>query len=73
MNRYLGEKWYNGKNISALSPEAFHDVLKDVRQDWIIWSYNPEESYILQEPDVEDPSIGQSTAIREIFNDKVVK
>ena len=26
---------------------------------------------MLQEPDVEDPSMGQSTAIREILNDKV--
>ncbi|XP_011864126.1 PREDICTED: uncharacterized protein LOC105560011 [Vollenhovia emeryi] len=65
-----GEKWYNRKNLSALSPEAFHDLYIDIQQDWIIWSHDPGESYRLQEPDVQDPSIGQSAAIREIFNDK---
>ncbi|XP_039310977.1 uncharacterized protein LOC105200111 isoform X2 [Solenopsis invicta] len=65
-----GEKWYNKKNTSALSPEAFHDLLSDVRQHWIIWNHDSEESYALQEPDVEDPSMGQSSAIREIFNNK---
>lgn len=65
-----GEKWYNKKNISALSPEAFHDLLTDIRQNWIIWNHTAEESYMLQEPDMEDPSMGQSTAIRQIFNDK---
>ncbi|XP_018371737.1 PREDICTED: uncharacterized protein LOC108766737 isoform X1 [Trachymyrmex cornetzi] len=64
------EKWYNKKNISALSLEAFHDLLADIHQNWIIWNHNPKESYVLQEPDVEDPSMGQSAAIREILNDK---
>jgi len=70
---YLGEEWYNKKNISALDPKAYHDLLTNIRQNWIIWNYNSNESYILQEPDVKDPSMGQSTVIREIFNDKVVK
>ncbi|XP_071635747.1 uncharacterized protein [Temnothorax longispinosus] len=65
-----GEKWYNKKNISALSPEAFHDLLTDIQQNWMIWNHDPDEPYELQEPDVEDPSMGQSTVIREIFNDK---
>ncbi|XP_071557039.1 LOW QUALITY PROTEIN: uncharacterized protein [Temnothorax nylanderi] len=64
-----GEKWYNKKNISALSPEAFHDLLTDIQQNWMIWNHDPDEPYELQEPDVEDPSMGQSTVIREIFND----
>lgn len=64
------EKWYNKKNISALSPEVLHDLLTDIQQNWIIWNHDPKETYKLQEPDVEDPSMGQSTVIREIFNDK---
>ncbi|XP_018403158.1 PREDICTED: uncharacterized protein LOC108780069 [Cyphomyrmex costatus] len=64
------EKWYNKKNISTLSSESFYDLLADIRQNWIIWDHNPKKSYVLQEPYVEDPSMGQSTAIREIFNDK---
>ncbi|XP_029169317.1 uncharacterized protein LOC114939225 [Nylanderia fulva] len=69
-NFSAGEKWYNGKNISALNPENYHTLLTDIRQNWIIWNYNSNKSYILQEPDVKDPSMGQSTMIREIFNDK---
>ncbi|XP_011630794.1 uncharacterized protein LOC105422916 isoform X1 [Pogonomyrmex barbatus] len=65
-----GEAWYNNKNLSTLSPEVFHDILSDIHQNWIIWNYNPKESYILQRSDIEDPSMGQSTAVREIFNDK---
>lgn len=73
MNCYLGEEWYNNKNISALNSEAYQNLLTNIRQNWIIWNYNSNESYILQESDVKDPSMGQSTMIREIFNDKVVK
>ncbi|XP_012534778.1 uncharacterized protein LOC105835779 [Monomorium pharaonis] len=65
-----GEKWYNKKNISALSREVFHDLLNDIRQNWIIWNHDSKKSYVLQDPSVEDPSMGQSKAIREIFNDK---
>ncbi|XP_012229500.2 uncharacterized protein [Linepithema humile] len=64
-----GEEWYNKKNIFALSPEAFQNLLTDVRQNWIIWNHNENESYDLQEPNVEDPSMGQSTVIREILNE----
>ncbi|KAL6430312.1 hypothetical protein ACFW04_007787 [Cataglyphis niger] len=69
-NFSTGEKWYNDKNMSALNPEIYHDLLTNIRQNWIIWNYNPNESYSLQNPDVKDPSMGQSTVIREIFNDK---
>ncbi|XP_020290568.1 uncharacterized protein LOC109858082 [Pseudomyrmex gracilis] len=65
-----GEEWYNKKNISALNSSAFQHLLTDMRQKWIIWNHNPNESYVLREPSVEDPSMGQSTAIREILNDK---
>ncbi|KAL0122206.1 hypothetical protein PUN28_007152 [Cardiocondyla obscurior] len=65
-----GEKWYNGKNLSALSPEAFNDVVIDIQENWILWTHDPSEPYELQELNVKDPSMGQSTAIREIFNDK---
>lgn len=69
-NFSAGEKWYNTKNLSALNPEDYHDLLTDIRQNWIIWNYNSNKSYILQEPDIKDPSMGQSTVIREIFDDK---
>ncbi|XP_011259093.2 uncharacterized protein LOC105253039 isoform X3 [Camponotus floridanus] len=69
-NFSTGEEWYNKKNISALNPQTYNDLLTNIRQNWIIWNYNSNESYILQEPDVKDPSMGQSTVIREIFNDK---
>jgi len=73
-NFYLGEeKWYNKKNISALNPEAFQNLLTDILQNWIIWNHNENESYNLRESNVEDPSMGQSTVIREIFNETVVK
>lgn len=68
---YLGEAWYNKKDISALSPKRFRDLLTNIEHNWIIWNHNANESYVLQKPDVEDPSMGQSAAIREIFNDKV--
>ncbi|XP_070150619.1 uncharacterized protein [Polyergus mexicanus] len=69
-NFSAGEKWYNNKSISALNPEVYHDLSTNIRQDWIIWNYNSNESYILEEPDVKDPSMGQATVIREIFDDK---
>lgn len=65
-----GEKWYNNKNVSALNPRVYDALLLDIRDNWIIWNYNPNKSYALQEPNVEDPSMGQSNAIRDIFDNK---
>ncbi|XP_032668685.1 uncharacterized protein LOC116842913 isoform X2 [Odontomachus brunneus] len=65
-----GKKWYNGMNMSTLSPQLFRQVLTDIRQNWLIWNHDPNELYVLQEPNVEDPSMGQSAEIRKIFEDK---
>lgn len=70
---YSDKKWYNGRNMSTLSPQLFRQVLTDIRQNWLIWNHDPNESYVLHEPDVEDQSMGQSAVIRDIFEDKVVK
>ncbi|XP_014483958.1 PREDICTED: uncharacterized protein LOC106749229 isoform X2 [Dinoponera quadriceps] len=65
-----GERWYNGRSVSALSPELFQQLLTDIRLNWLTWSHDPSKYYNLQEPDVEDPSMGQSAVIRDIFQDK---
>lgn len=56
-----------------MSSEAFQNLLTDVRQNWITWNHNKNESYNLEEPNIEDPSMGQSTVIREILNETTVK
>ncbi|XP_076673527.1 uncharacterized protein LOC143371795 isoform X2 [Andrena cerasifolii] len=64
-----GVRWYNGKVLSASSPQ-WNRYMDELRRDWIIWNHNPNQPYNLEYPDQEDTSMGQASAIREALKDK---
>ncbi|XP_076286479.1 uncharacterized protein LOC143212055 isoform X2 [Lasioglossum baleicum] len=64
-----GIPWYNGKKLSPDSPE-WDRYLTDILRDWILWKYDSNKSYNLEEPEVEDQSMGQAQVIRDIFKDR---
>ncbi|KAG7189632.1 hypothetical protein KM043_017312 [Ampulex compressa] len=65
-----GEKWYNGKDISPADTKLWTNYLDDIRKNWIVWKYKSNMSYVLDAPEVTDPSMGQAKAIRNIFSNK---
>ncbi|CAK9797843.1 Protein Star [Anthophora quadrimaculata] len=65
-----GVRWYNDKILSPLDPANWERYLADIRKHWILWKHNPNESYNLENPDLNDPSMGQAEVIRDIFKDK---
>ena len=64
-----GTRWYNGKVLSASSPE-WNRYMDELRRDWIIWNHDPNQPYNLEYPDQEDTSMGQASAIRKALKDK---
>lgn len=68
----LGVKWYNNKIQSPSNPTNWQQYITDIRRYWILWKYNPNYSYNLENPEINDPSMGQANVIRKIFKDKVV-
>lgn len=73
MNRWYnltdGEKWYNGKIISQSDTTKWQRYMNEIRQHWIVWKHNPNRSYNLEYPEIEDQSMGQAAVIRKIFDD----
>ncbi|XP_011135246.1 uncharacterized protein LOC105180701 isoform X2 [Harpegnathos saltator] len=65
-----GKRWFNERNVSTLGPRLFRRLLADIWRDWLTWQHDSNRSYVLQEADIQDPSMGQSAAIRDIFEDK---
>ncbi|XP_076169651.1 uncharacterized protein LOC143147854 isoform X2 [Ptiloglossa arizonensis] len=68
--RALGVRWYNNKKLSVLDTEEWERYMEELRRDWIIWKHNPNESYNLENPEIEDQSMGQASVIRKILKDK---
>ncbi|XP_043248770.1 uncharacterized protein LOC122395349 [Colletes gigas] len=64
-----GVRWYNNKILSPSDPE-WERYLADLRRNWIVWMYNPNQSYNLKNPEIEDHSMGQANVIRKILNEK---
>ncbi|XP_017764908.1 PREDICTED: uncharacterized protein LOC108554213 [Eufriesea mexicana] len=62
--------WYNDKVQSPSNPRNWQRYMMDIRRNWILWKYNPNYSYNLENPEIEDPSMGQASVIRKIFKDK---
>ncbi|XP_006612578.1 uncharacterized protein LOC102673642 isoform X2 [Apis dorsata] len=65
-----GVKWYNNKIQSPSNPTNWQQYITDIRRYWILWKYNPNYSYNLENPEINDPSMGQASVIRKIFKDK---
>ncbi|XP_031828222.2 uncharacterized protein LOC116425123 isoform X2 [Nomia melanderi] len=64
-----GVAWYNGRTLSPGTPE-WSNYLTELRRDWIIWKHDANWSYKLDNPEIEDQSMGQAQVIRKIFKDK---
>ncbi|XP_034952296.1 uncharacterized protein [Chelonus insularis] len=75
-----GDKWYNKYNLSMFDLL----LINEIRDNWIIGPVNinntsipiSNDSYVyeylkLMNPEIEDPSMGQSQAIKEYFNNKM--
>ncbi|XP_076169653.1 uncharacterized protein LOC143147854 isoform X3 [Ptiloglossa arizonensis] len=67
---FSGVRWYNNKKLSVLDTEEWERYMEELRRDWIIWKHNPNESYNLENPEIEDQSMGQASVIRKILKDK---
>lgn len=46
--------------------------MTDIRRQWIFREYDPDQSYNLDNPEIQDQSMGQAEHIRKIFKDKVI-
>ncbi|OAD52136.1 Protein Star [Eufriesea mexicana] len=53
--------WYNDKVQSPSNPRNWQRYMMDIRRNWILWKYNPNYSYNLENPEIEDPSMGQAS------------
>ncbi|XP_015606729.1 uncharacterized protein LOC107273247 [Cephus cinctus] len=63
-----GEKhWYNLKNDIKWDDV---DLLREVKRNWIIQEYDAAKPYSLNDPYLNDTSMGQAQMIREIFQEK---
>ncbi|XP_068965378.1 uncharacterized protein [Bombus flavifrons] len=63
-------KWYNGKIQSPSDPAHWQRYMTDIRRQWIFREYDPDQSYNLDNPEIQDQSMGQAEHIRKIFKDK---
>ncbi|CAL7935565.1 unnamed protein product [Xylocopa violacea] len=66
-----GVRWYNEKAPSTSDPVNWERYIADIRRDWILQVYNPNEPYDLEAAELEDPSMGQANVIRKILQDKI--
>ncbi|XP_012148327.1 uncharacterized protein LOC100879131 isoform X2 [Megachile rotundata] len=73
MNRWYNltdaQEWYNGKVISKSDTTNWVRYLNEIRQRWIVWNHDSSKPYNLEEPEIEDQSMGQASVIRKIFDD----
>lgn len=74
LNRWFnftdGVAWFNGKRQSPSDPVKWERYMADIRRHWILWKHDPNRSYNLDSPQIEDQSMGQASLIRNIFQDK---
>lgn len=64
-----GTGWYNNK-IQLPEKKNWQYYLDEIRKYWIIRRFDPNKSYNLENPDLEDYSMGQTNAIRTILKNK---
>lgn len=67
----VGIVWYNGRKFDPGTPER-SKYLSELRRDWIIWKHDSSWSYKLQNPEIDDQSMGQAQEIRKILKNKVI-
>ncbi|KAK9302061.1 hypothetical protein QLX08_005800 [Tetragonisca angustula] len=63
-----GTGWYNNE-IQSPDTKNWQRYLNEIRKYWIIRRFDPRKSYNLQNPEVEDQSMGQTRIIRTILKD----
>lgn len=63
------QEWYNGKVISKSDTTNWERYKKEIYQHWVVWEHDPNRPYNLEQPEVEDQSMGQASVIRKIFDD----
>ncbi|XP_029055591.1 uncharacterized protein LOC114882758 isoform X1 [Osmia bicornis bicornis] len=64
------DKWYNSRIFSISDSKSWKPYMTEIRQNWILWKHNSNKPYNLEHPEIEDPSMGQASVIRKIFQDK---
>lgn len=62
-------RWFNGKTFTPTSSE-WKRYITELEQEWIIWKHDPSLPYNLEDPKVEDQSMGQASVIRKMYKDK---
>ncbi|XP_044581714.1 uncharacterized protein LOC123263205 [Cotesia glomerata] len=61
------DKWYNDKDIGMFNKKLLHEI----RKNWILDTTKNSNNYSgLEDPESEDPSMGQSQIIKQYFDHK---
>ena len=66
---FLGENWFNSESVFQTNGQ----LLREVEEFWLIDERINPHTYVLESPEVKDPSMGQAETIRQIFDYSVSK